>query len=197
MNLEDENKSIISNDETIDYPTDSLNPNNNIPKNIFIETDEPVNQIQQPPASQKRSIMNENITNENSYDLQYLYSFLLKDYETDGYNDAISNPDMSHMDNKVKLIRRRLDITIAQVTTYYDNLLRNINFHIESRSRNGMVDIVGELNSKKTSIEEELLKVHQIEKDAKLEAGLSEALIMSYTLGFTNGYAAISHSQLI
>ena len=121
MNLEDENKSIISNDENIDYPTDSLNPNNNIPKNIFIETDEPVNQIQQPPASQKRSIMNENITNENSYDLQYLYSFLLKDYETDGYNDAISNPDMSHMDNKVKLIRRRLDITIAQVTTYYDN----------------------------------------------------------------------------
>ena len=56
-----------------------------------------------------------------------------------------------------------------------------------------MVDIVGELNSKKTSIEEELLKVQQIENDAKMETGLSEALIMSYTLGFTNGYAAISH----
>jgi hypothetical protein len=197
MNIEDENKSIMLNDSNVDYSTENFNPDNNIPKNIFIETNEPVYQNQQQPTFPKKSIMNENTSNEKNYDLQYLYSFLLKDYETDGYNDAISNPDMSHMDNKVKLIRRRLDITIAQVTTYYDNLLRNINFHIESRSRNGMVDIVGELNSKKTSIEEELLKVQQIENDAKKETGLSEALIMSYTLGFTNGYAAISHSQLI
>lgn len=197
MNLEEDNNSSMLNDKNAGYTTENFNPENHIPKNIFIETNEPLNQNQQQPTFQKKSIMNENTSNEKSYDLQYLYSFLLKDYETDGYNDAISNPDMSHMDNKVKLIRRRLDITIAQVTTYYDNLLRNINFHIESRSRNGMVDIVGELNSKKTSIEEELQKVQQIENDAKLETGLSEALIMSYTLGFTNGYAAISHSQLI
>jgi hypothetical protein len=195
MNLEDENKS-ITNEEGINESA-GYSQNNIVPKNVFIETETPSNQFQSVATTQKRSNMNENNSIEKTYDLQYLYNFLLKDYETDGYNDAISNPDMSHMENKVKLLRKRLDITIAQVTTFYDNLLRNINFHIESRSRNGMVDIVGELNSKKTSIEEELSKVKEIENDAKNEAGLSEAIIMSYTLGFTNGYAAISHSQLI
>jgi hypothetical protein len=195
MNLEDENKS-NTNEEGINESA-VYSQNNIVPKNVFIETDPPSNQFQSVATTQKRSNMNENNSIEKTYDLQYLYNFLLKDYETDGYNDAISNPDMSHMENKVKLLRKRLDITIAQVTTFYDNLLRNINFHIESRSRNGMVDIVGELNSKKTSIEEELSKVKEIENDAKNEAGLSEAIIMSYTLGFTNGYAAISHSQLI
>jgi hypothetical protein len=101
------------------------------------------------------------------------------------------------MEEKVKLIRRQLDITIAKVKTYYSNILRNMNFHIESRSRNGMVDIVDELISKKITLEEELSKVDEIANGAKSETGLSETLIMSYRLGFKNGYAAISHSQLI
>lgn len=133
----------------------------------------------------------------NEYDLQYLYVFLEKDYQQEGYNDALSNPDMSSMEEKVKLIRMQLDITIAKVKTAYSGVLRNINFHIESRSRNGMVDIVDELISKRTTIEEEISKVLEVEQGAKSESGISETVIMSYKLGFKNGYAAISHSQLI
>jgi len=60
-----------------------------------------------------------------------------------------------------------------------------------------MVDIVDELISKKATIEEEMDKVQQIAQGSKSESGISETLIMSYKLGFKNGYAAISHSQLI
>ena len=102
MNLEDENKSIMLSDSNVGYTTENFNPENNIPKNIFIETNEPLNQNQQQPTFQKKSIMNENTTNEKSYDLQYLYSFLLKDYETDGYNDAISNPKFDKMSDVTK-----------------------------------------------------------------------------------------------
>lgn len=169
-----------------------------IPEELFVEYAPPTNSNQ----IQSRNILNvkkmePNEKNELQYDLQYLYTFLEKDYQQEGYNDALSNPDMSSMEEKIKLIRRQLDITIAKVNTAYSSALRNINFHIDSRSRNGMVDIVDELISKKTTIEEEISKVSEIEQGAKSESGISETLIMSYKLGFKNGYAAISHSQLI
>jgi hypothetical protein len=169
-----------------------------IPEELFVEYAPPTNSNQ----IQSRNILNvkkmePNEKNELQYDLQYLYTFLERDYQQEGYNDALSNPDMSSMEEKIKLIRRQLDITIAKVNTAYSSALRNINFHIDSRRRNGMVDIVDELISKKTTIEEEISKVSEIEQGAKSESGISETLIMSYKLGFKNGYAAISHSQLI
>jgi hypothetical protein len=185
--------------ELVDKPESHEDPPlPDIPEALFVEYEPPSisNQLQ-PRNILNVKKMESNEKNETTYDLQYLYSFLEKDYQQEGYNDALSNPDMSSMEEKVKLIRRQLDITIAKVNTSYSSVLRNINFHIESRSRNGMVDIVDELISKKTTIEEEISKVHEIELGAKSESGISETLIMSYKLGFKNGYAAISHSQLI
>jgi hypothetical protein len=169
-----------------------------ITEELFVEHSAPgnSNEIQQ-RKSIKMKAMDTTEKTENHFDLQYLYSFLERDYQQEGYSDALANPDMSSMEEKVKLIRRQLEITIAKVTTHYSTLHRNINFHIESRSRNGMVDIVDELISKKATIEEEMDKVQQIAQGSKSESGISETLIMSYKLGFKNGYAAISHSQLI
>lgn len=169
-----------------------------IPEELFVEKEPPIikNTIKIRDSLKLKSMETSSV-NENNYDLQYLYSFLEKDYQQDGYNDALANPDMSSMEEKIKLIRHQLVITIAKVKTYYSAVLRNINFHIESRKRNGMVDIVDELISKRTTIEEEMSKVTEIEEGAKAQAGISETLIMSYKLGFKNGYAAISHSQML
>jgi hypothetical protein len=195
--LEDENSSELSsmseangNSENRTLPE--------IPEELFVEKSPPIlkNEIKIREPLKLKS-METNVVNENSYDLQYLYLFLEKDYQQEGYNDALANPDMSSMEEKIKLIRHQLDITIAKVKTYYSSVLRNINFHIESRKRNGMVDIVDELISKRTTIEEEMSKVAEIEEGAKTHSGISETLIMSYKLGFKNGYAAISHSQML
>lgn len=169
-----------------------------IPEGLFVEYDRPSELNLLKTRNNIKSKKMEPIEKSmNEFDLQYLYNFLEKDYQQEGYNDALSNPDMSSMEEKIKLIRMQLDITIAKVKTAYSGVLRNINFHIESRSRNGMVDIVDELISKRTTIEEEISKVLEIEQGAKSGSGISETLIMSYKLGFKNGYAAISHSQLI
>lgn len=171
-----------------------MSESNQVPENIFIDNSEPT-----PQRRMDNSIASSNNSNSSNdkFDIYYLYEFLEKDLQQDGYNDSLINPDMTNMDNKVLLIRTRLNIVLAKVNSYYNSAMRNINFHIESRSRNGMVDIVGELESKKANLEEEIQKVKEIEDGAKNKSGLAEAMVMSYTLGFKNGYAAISHSQLI
>jgi hypothetical protein len=185
-------------DITNDQQTNTLETPPEISEDLFVEYALPAgsNQIQTRNTLTTNKMDNSE-KKEVQYDLQYLYNFLERDFQQDGYNDALANPDMTSMAEKVKLMRSQLEITLAKVNTYYNSVLRNINFHIESRSRNGMVDIVDELISKKANIEEEMSKVRVIEQGAKEESGISETLIMSYKLGFKNGYAAISHSQLI
>ncbi|MFM1772988.1 MAG: hypothetical protein RLZZ71_2130 [Bacteroidota bacterium] len=196
VSIEDVDIKELNNEDEPQYQAKINTPE--IPEELFVEysTPEIKNKIETRNLTPTKK-MNPTEKETLQFDLQYLYIFLEKDYQQEGYNDALSNPDMSSMEEKVKLIRRQLDITIAKVKTYYSNILRNMNFHIESRSRNGMVDIVDELISKKITLEEELSKVDEIANGAKSETGLSETLIMSYRLGFKNGYAAISHSQLI
>jgi hypothetical protein len=168
-----------------------------IPEDLFVEYAPPSNSNQNKAKNLiKLPRMEPQENSEIQYNLQYLYDFLERDYQQEGYNDALSNPDMSNMEEKVKLIRRQLIITIAKVNAAYNTALRNINFHIESRSRNGMVDIVDELVSRRTNLLEEIGKVAEIEEGAKMESGISETPVLSYKLGFKNGYAAISHSQL-
>jgi hypothetical protein len=171
-----------------------MNENQAIPENIFIDNNEPKIKMSNNSESSNSTSVGEI---SEKYDINYLYNFLEKDFQIVGYNDALANPDMSNMENNVLLIRNRLEIVLAKVNTYYNSTMRTLNFHIESRSRNGMVDIVGELEAKKANLEEEIIKVKEIEEGAKNKRGLSEAMIMSYVLGFKNGYAAISHSQLL
>src|SRR5437868_307810 len=78
-----------------------------------------------------------------------------------------------------------------------EDLLIEIDFHIASRSRSGLIDTVEELNMKKEIAESHVKKVIEIENDAKNNRGDSQGIIMSYTRGFKNGLAAISHHSIL
>lgn len=81
--------------------------------------------------------------------------------------------------------------------TFYEDFIKEVNYHIDSRARNGMVDTVEELQMKKEIAESHILKIIQIENDSKNNAGDSQGIMISYTKGFKNGLAAISHYAIL
>jgi hypothetical protein len=166
----------------------SQNESTLIPEETFIEKGRPNNNFQ------STQIPTEVTTTTN---LDYLFNALDQNLESKGYDDALINPDSYHLDQNVDALRKDLIRTINKVKTFYEDFIREIEFHIESRSRSGMIDTVEELKMKKETAESHIEKVLIIESDAINKTGDSEGIIVSYTRGFRNGLAAISHHTII
>jgi nicotinamide riboside kinase len=126
-----------------------------------------------------------------------VYAFLQTDFESKGYHDALINPDDSYRKDNIKLLKHDLIILIQKVTTYYEDLLRDIGFHINSRERAGLIDLVEELKFRQQGVEVHLIKVSEIRKEMNEDTGVSERIMLSYQKGFMRGLSAISQSNVL
>jgi len=158
-----------------------------IPENIFIEKEKHTDQ-----STEKKNI---STVSENGINL--LFQFLEKNHESKGYDDALINPDNTHLETNIEALKNDLERTIRKIKIYYEDLIREINFHITSRSRSGMIDTVEELTVKKETAESHIKQIIEIEKAAENDKGPAQGTILSYTRGFKNGLAAISHHSII
>jgi hypothetical protein len=158
-----------------------------IPENVFVEKSVPLNED---PEEIKSKAHVEN-------GISLLFNFLEKNYESKGYEDALINPDTTHLDQNINALKNDLERTIRKVKTFYEDFIREINFHIDSRKRSGMVDTVEELTVKKDIAESHIKQIFEIETQAKNNEGVGQGIIISYTRGFRNGLSAISHHAIM
>lgn len=147
-------------------------------------------------ASEHGNISNHLMFSENgSKGLDSIYAFLQSDYESKGYNDALINPDESYRNDNIRLIRQDLMILIDRTLNYYETMIRETDYHISTRSRAGLLDLVDELKMKKDLLQSHIEKVNGIKKEAATETGASERIVLSYQRGFMRGLYAISQSK--
>lgn len=172
------------NDHTAAQDTASLIAD--LPEDVFIEKEQP--DTAQPEEKQNGAPINS---------IHLLYEFLDKNYESKGYNDALINPDTTHLEQNIVALKNDLERSIRKVKTYYEDFIRQINFHIASRGRSGMVDTAEELTVKKETAESHIKQVIDIEEQAKQDLGVGHGIIISYTRGFRNGLAAISGHSIL
>lgn len=157
-----------------------------IPENIFIEKDKSA-----PTTAEDKSKPTE------GSGINTLFQFLEKNYEAKGYEDALMNPDTMHLEQNLNSLRNDLERVMRKVKTFYEDFIREVNYHITSRSRSGMIDTVEELAIKKETAESHIKQVLEIEEQSKSNQGLGQGIIISYTKGFKNGLAAISHHNIL
>jgi len=134
---------------------------------------------------------------EKDYTIGLLYAFLDRNHESKGYDDALLNPDSSHLNQNLEVLKNELARTLNKVKTFYEDFIQETDYHILSRSRSGMVDTVEELEMKKKIALGHIGKVREIENHMAQNEGNCQGILMSYTRGFKNGLAAISHHQIL
>ncbi len=132
---------------------------------------------------------------DNGIDL--VYQFLQADTESKGYSDALVNADESFKLDNIRLIKLDLQILIDKTYTYYDNLISEINLHISTRSRAGLVDLVKELESRKILIMEYKQKLMILKEGIDDENGMCQRCILSYQRGFMRGLSALTQSNVL
>ncbi len=156
-----------------------------IPKNLFVEDNEPV-EVKQEVAGR---------TDVNG--IEAIYAFLQKDYEEKGYNDAIVNPDDSHLKDNIKVIRYDLEMVVERVLNYYDNLILDIESNINARAKAGLFDLVEQLKGKKEMVIKHINKVKELKEEANDEESITNRAILSYKNGFMKGLSALTHTNLL
>ncbi|MBF4491893.1 hypothetical protein IR010_05010 [Flavobacterium sp. MR2016-29] len=176
-----------SSGNSMNYKQDNSNSLVEIPEKVFLEKEK----LTTDSTQTDRTVSNY----ENGISL--LFTFIEKNYEGKGYDDALINPDNIHLEQNIEALKNDLERTIRKIKTFYEDFIREINFHIETRSRSGMVDTVEELTVKKDTAEEHINQILVIEKDAKENKGIGYGIILSYKRGFHNGLAAISHHSIM
>lgn len=137
------------------------------------------------------------IENPVEHNIGVLYAFMDRNHEVKGYDDALVNPDSSNLSQNLEALKSELIRTLNKVKTFYEDFVQETEFHILSRARSGMVDMVEELEMKKKIALGHIEKVKAIEADTEREEGDCKGILISYTRGFKNGLAAISHHHIL
>jgi hypothetical protein len=133
---------------------------------------------------------------DGSIGLDAIYAFLQDDFESRGYNDALTNPEEGYKSDNIRLLGHDLLILIDRSTNYYESFLKELDFHIGSRSRAGLIDLVEELKIRKDIIMDHLEKIGQIKAEAASGSGSVQRISLSYSRGFMRGLSAISQSKI-
>jgi hypothetical protein len=160
-------------------------PLQEIKKEDFIDDSDP-----------KKEINTYSIVFGSKLPIDVIYSFLKEDYESKAYNDAMTNPDRSYKEINMSIIRSNLEVKFKQVALKYEDMLRDLDFHIESRSQAGLTDIVEMLRSKKHTYEKHLDELRQMRADLESGELYMIGIFKSYEVGFTRGLASLSLDNL-
>jgi len=133
----------------------------------------------------------------NGAGIDSIYAFLQFDYEARGYNDALTSPDDSYRNDNINLLKQDLFILIDKSLTYYEGMLKEVDFHIGSRSRAGLIDLVEELKTRRDMVSDHLIKIRSLKEEAVGNAGAVQRITLSYQRGFMRGLSAITHSNVL
>ena len=128
--------------------------------------------------------------------IDLIYNFLKDDYESKGYDDALTNPDTSYKEMNKSMIKSSLEIKFKQVHRKYEDNLRTIDFHINSRKEAGLIELVKELETKKEILLQHVKELNTMEQDFINEAPYMMGMLFSYERGFLRGLAALSLEQI-
>jgi len=76
-------------------------------------------------------------------------------------------------------------------------MIKELDFHITSRSRAGLIDLVEELKIRKEMVMKHIEKVNEINNEKKNNLGMPQRIILSYQRGFMRGLSAITQSNIL
>lgn len=131
-----------------------------------------------------------------SMPMDQIYKYLQIDFESRGYEDALSNPDISYRDMNKKLIISNLKVLFKQIKQSYFDILNKTEFHIKSREQAGLIDIVEQLKNRKNLLDNHISEINKMEADLEKGEDYMIGMLLSYERGFLRGLAALSLETL-
>lgn len=124
--------------------------------------------------------------------IDVIFNFIHKDFEEEGYQDALVNSDLQYRETKEGIIRNDLKMLFKRISLRYKNDVREIGVQIENAQKAYALSSASLLQARKETYEEHLAEIAEMERLLDADDPKMITMIESYRRGFLKGIAAIT-----
>ena len=122
--------------------------------------------------------------------IDVIFNFIHKDFEKDGFQDAMVNCDITYRDAKERIIRYDLEMLFKRIILKYKSDMRIINVKIENAHKALALAAAADMEAVKATYEEHLSEIQEMQSQLEANNPKMTTMIESYRRGFLKGIAA-------
>lgn len=147
------------------------------------------NPVEEPKAEEgKKNLIT--ITWGTGMPIDVIFNFIHKNFEEEGFQDALVNSDIAYRDIKEKIIRNDLEILFKRIVLRYKRDVRELEFKIDNARKAYALSAAAQLDSLKQTYEEHLSEIEEMQELLMAEDPKMTTMIESYRRGFLKGITA-------
>lgn len=155
---------------------------------LVVEAANPSTEEAKPEEEPKGNLIT--ITWGTGMPIDVIYGFIHKNFEEQGYEDALVNSDVKYRETKEGIIRNDLKMLFRRISLRYQNDIRVIDVQIKNAQASFAFNCASMLEARKMTFEEHLAEIEEMghlldEDDPKMTT-----MIESYRRGFLKGISA-------
>lgn len=124
--------------------------------------------------------------------IDVIFNFIHKNFEDEGYEDALVNSDMQYRETKEEIIRNDLKMLFKRISLRYRNDIREIGAQIENAQKAYALTSASLLQARCDTYREHLEEIAEMERLLDSNDPKMTTMIESYRRGFLKGIAAIT-----
>ena len=128
--------------------------------------------------------------------IDVIYAYIGKDYEPEGYQDALVNSSVEYCKAKENIILNKLQQLFRQVSLAYNGEIRKLNVQIENSKSLFNITSASMLEARRDTCEEHIKEINEMREKLKVNAPEMMTMIDSYRRGFSKGVSAQTASFL-
>ena len=122
--------------------------------------------------------------------IDVIFNFIHKNFEEDGFQDALVNCDITYRDAKEKIIRNDLEMLFKRIILKYKSDIRVVNVKIENAHKALALAAATDLEALRATYEEHLTEIQEMQLLLDANDPKMTTMIESYRRGFLRGIAA-------
>ena len=161
---------------------------------VEINNDQEVNNEKENPVEESRAEEGKKnlitITWGTGMPIDVIFNFIHKNFEEEGFQDALVNCDITYRDAKEKIIRNDLEMLFKRIILKYKSDIRVVNVKIENAHKALALAAAADMEALRTTYEEHLTEIQEMQSQLEANNPKMTTMIESYRRGFLKGIAA-------
>ncbi len=122
--------------------------------------------------------------------IDIIFNFIHKNFEEEGFQDALVNCDSTYRDAKEKIIRNDLEMLFKRIILKYKSDIRVVNVKIENAHKALALAAAADMEALRATYEEHLVEIQEMQSQLDANDPKMTTMIESYRRGFLKGIAA-------
>jgi len=122
--------------------------------------------------------------------IDVIFNFIHKNFEEEGFQDALVNCDITYRDVKEKIIRNDLEMLFKRIVLKYKSDIRMVNARIDNAQKALALAAASDMEALRETYEEHLTEIQEMQQQLEANDPKMTTMIESYRRGFLKGIAA-------